>query len=148
MTPWPTTMRTISLRCKERALLKEYSDLPLNEKLAWAAGILDGEGYFQGQVRTNPRGHRVRGIRVSVCQTHPEMLERMEELFGGSIRKRPAPKNPNHSQRWDWRTHSAAEFHRVVESVWPWLGPVKREQATEALRVWNSLTVKKYNSKG
>lgn len=46
--------------------------------LGWAAGFLDGEGSFTYS----------RGIMVSAEQVDPEPLERLRDMFGGSIYRR------------------------------------------------------------
>ena len=108
------------------------------EDLAWAAGILDGEGHFDGSLRETRPGHTIRGIRVSVPQTDPEMLLRLQALFGGQVRKRKPPTNPKHSQRWDWKVTGLEKVQALTIMVWPWLGSVKRTQALGALETWHS----------
>lgn len=117
---------------------KNYAELPRNEQLAWAAGIIDGEGHIRSSITENRPDHFVRRFSVSVPQTNPVMLERLVMVGGGSIRMRKPPKNPKHSQRWDYSV-TGVKGIRFIKEIWPWLGPVKRAQAESAIAEWESL---------
>lgn len=63
------------------------------QELAYAAGVLDGEGC----IKINPRGQGSRGrvLRVEIVNTNRKLIDWMHERFGGSIQVR-VPKNPKH----------------------------------------------------
>jgi hypothetical protein len=52
--------------------------------LAWAAGIIDGEGSI-GIYRNTTKSHARLTLQVSVGNTDPRMCLRLRDLFGGSV---------------------------------------------------------------
>jgi hypothetical protein len=68
--------------------------VPTDIDIAWAAGIFEGEGHCRlcGPVKTN------RGFMVSVVQKDPELLYRLRDWFGGSVRDNGAKVDCN---TWD-----------------------------------------------
>lgn len=93
------------------------------EQLAWAAGLFDGEGHFRAQYYKN-KPHQ---LRVSFSQKDPEVLYKLQSLFGGNIYK---PKNYNHYQYLLSKNDKALN---VMAQLWPWLGSKKRQQFKEAM---------------
>jgi hypothetical protein len=93
--------------------------------IAWAAGILDGEGSIGAY--TNGNGGRV--LSVQVGNTDFRMVQKLHDMFGGCLRE----TNPCASGRtyWQWKTTSrvAASCLRLVL---PYL-ITKKEQAEVAL---------------
>ena len=122
---------------------------PSETDYAWAAGFLDGEGHFDAFIRETKPGHTIRGIRLTAPQCHPEVLERLQSTLGGTIRKRKPPKNPNHSQRWDWKLSGYERVNAAYLNMKPYLGSVKRAQAEAAIELWvaDSPNRKVYNRK-
>lgn len=53
--------------------------------IAWAAGFLDGEGCI-ALTRRSGAGEGTRCPVVHACQTSPVPLEKLAELFGGTVR--------------------------------------------------------------
>jgi hypothetical protein len=109
------------------------SDTLDTHRLAWAAGIVDGEGSIVLQK------HKTRGywaLSVTVGNTDPRMLTILRDLFGGSIsRYQPAgPRKPI----WKWNVASRKAEH-CLRQVLPWL-VTKREQAELGLRSRELLT--------
>lgn len=51
--------------------------------IAWAAGIYEGEGSCQGR----PHKGSTHGDHVTVSQKDKWLLEKLKQLFGGSIKK-------------------------------------------------------------
>jgi hypothetical protein len=66
--------------------------------LAWAAGIIDGEGSVM-LIRSHPNDNEC--PVVSVTNTSMELLEKMSQMFGGKIRKQKK-YNPKHTQAYIW----------------------------------------------
>ena len=95
--------------------------------LAWAAGIIDGEGCI-GFTKCN--GHYA--LRLEVANTDPRMLDKLREMFGGSIKVKTW-KPPATNQRPAWRWYlSTAQAANVLVQVLPWL-VTKHEQAELAI---------------
>lgn len=109
------------------------------EALAWAAGFIDGEGHF-GYYSTLNRSRQSyrRQISLSVPQCDLEVLEKLVGTLGGKIYKRKSPKNPNHSQRWDFRVTGHERVQNTLCKLWPWLSSIKRAQAKRALLGWRA----------
>jgi hypothetical protein len=56
---------------------------PSDLDIAWAAGVYEGEG------SCSKGGHGKRSFVLSVAQKDPEVLYRLRDLFGGSVREYP-----------------------------------------------------------
>lgn len=102
------------------------------EWIAWAAGVVDGEGCIQ-LVRYTSRSRNTRwNIRLSVGNSDPRMLTKLCELFGGKVFANrhlnvPATRLP----MWAW-VISCAKAETALRLLLPWL-IVKRDQAVIAL---------------
>lgn len=71
---------------------------PTLMNLAWAAGFLEGEGWF-GKSKPNSFGGE--GIRVN--QVNKEPVEKLQSFFGGSLsRYKHSCKQPNANDFWVW----------------------------------------------
>lgn len=114
-----------------------HSPIPQSEpgrlEFAWAAGFLDGEGYF-GLPRQYQRVDGTRGyvIRASATQhgqpgVQPAVLEKLLSVLGGRIERH------GEIDDFKWVTEGLASVGHVLEEVRAWLGPVKTSQAEEAL---------------
>lgn len=115
------------------------------ERLAWAAGLFDGEGHIGCRDRTG-RTHLVRyktprTLVITISQHHRGVLQRFQKAVGlGTIytvhRKRPSGE-PYTS--YSWRTGKFEYVQAIVAMLWPWLGTVKRTQATRALLLYREI---------
>jgi hypothetical protein len=96
--------------------------------LAWAAGILDGEGCIYIARFGKSRGSW--SLWVSVTNTDTRMLAKLQDLFGGSI---AGPYQPN-PQRKPYRVWGVAsrQAGQLLAAVRPWL-VAKADQADIAL---------------
>lgn len=104
------------------------------EELAWAAGIIDGEGYFGSKKPLKP--HYCPGVTFEIAQSsdadQPAIFDRLKEIFPlGRIngpyyhgRRRPI---------WRFRTEGIENVQHILASTWIWLGDIKRQQAVNAL---------------
>lgn len=97
------------------------------EELAWAAGFFDGEGYIAGH---NCRGS---GQRLQIPQVDRRALDRFQRAMGFGKVVGPWP-NGKFSPRYHYRVGRFAEVQAAIALMWTWLGPVKKEQARNALR--------------
>ena len=64
--------------------------------LGWAAGFLEGEGYFS-------KGKSCISVQASQVQLEP--LTKMQKLFGGSIHKYSQKNRPNCNDFYKWGVH-------------------------------------------
>ncbi len=94
------------------------------EWLAWAAGVLDGEGCI----------YLVRGghLNITVGNTNLDMVERLFKIFGyGRPKLLRAPSRRRYRPFWVWHV-SSKQAAEVLEAVLPYL-VAKKEQARLAL---------------
>lgn len=106
--------------------------------------MLTRHAHSPATIARNPQLARYPRIRavVSVYNTHRGLLERAQELFGGSIYAHTRQPQENHKRTaYSWRL-TAAQMRVLLPQLLPWL-IVKREQATllmEALALKSELT--------
>jgi hypothetical protein len=94
---------------------------------AWAAGIFDAKGTAWAQMKKATGRYY---LKLQVANTDREMLERLEEMFGGRIYEREAPDNRKPVYIWMIETVDATE--EIAKRLWPYLGTAKREQLQRA----------------
>ena len=109
------------------------------EQLAWAAGIVDGEGCFDdgsriGKTRKGPRKYY--SLRLAVSQATPnisnvpEMVLRLRELFPLSHVYGPKQQKKAYNPQYRFEARGFQAVQNVAASIWPWLGKVKPNQYT------------------
>lgn len=97
---------------------------------AWAAGFFDGEGSISISVCPGRRGTlRARYIRADCNQIHPEVLERFLAAVQVGTVAGPYPNRQGGRDRWHYRAHGLERVELLYETLWPYLGSVKKEQA-------------------
>lgn len=101
----------------------------INE-LYWAAGFLEGEGYFclrGGKKKTTP------GILASQVQREP--LERLLILFGGKIYGPYSSRHTTHSPfyRWDISSTSSIE---VMMTLYKLMSTKRKEEIRKVISAW------------
>ena len=102
-----------------------------NEWLAWAAGIVDGEGCIALVKGRHRRCKEYYALRVAVTNTDPRMLLQLRHTLGGAITKHGVIKVAGHKRVWRWSATGriAAE---MLQKMLPWL-VTKRDQAELAI---------------
>lgn len=126
------------------------------EQLAWAAGIMDGEGSFMLSHRppttddpvkakwgTNRTGvyPRRTGTYIKICSmsnTQLKLLKLFQSWFGGSIATIKMPEGTNQKQLYVWRLTSAHEVKQFTESIKPYLF-LKRRHAEIFLEFYETV---------
>jgi hypothetical protein len=101
---------------------------------AWAAGFLDGEGCF-GLARAKARVGGPPWYRIRASSTQhgdigvpAAVLRRLHRVLGvGHIECHGEPDD------FKWVAEGIPAIEHVLETVGPWLGTVKREQARDAI---------------
>ena len=91
--------------------------------LAYAAGIVDGEGCFNvGRCRTSfiPR--------ILVVNTDERLGHWLSRTFGGDVKKTVVKNKPNWKPRYTWRLSNSRALN-LAESLMPYL-KLKKAQAT------------------
>jgi len=98
------------------------------EQLAYAAGIIDGEGSI-GAYTKDKQGRGGLCLQLSVANTDIRMLVFLSELWGGSVST--LSRKEIRRQLYEWR-RVGQDCGNVLEDVLPYL-IVKREQAELAI---------------
>jgi hypothetical protein len=105
--------------------------------LAYAAGILDGEGYFS-IIWYKPQD-RYSGV-VGVMNTNHDLLIWLQESFGGSIYNRT--HQPSHKEHWkpryEWKVGNTT-LDRMLPPIMPYL-KIKKPHAKVMIAFRQTLT--------
>jgi hypothetical protein len=94
---------------------------PALRDLAWAAGFLEGEGTFH---------HTKNSQVVKAPQKQREPLEKLQAIFGGSIRLLRFGDNPN---IFLWSV-SGTRARGVMTTLFVFMSPARKEQIRAALQ--------------
>jgi hypothetical protein len=101
----------------------------VEEQLAWAAGLFEGEGWF-----TRSSGYPLAAIR----STDRDVIERFRDVMGrGTVD--PRNKGPGNKVQWHWQTQGHVNVSRFGELIGPWLGERRRRQLAAVLALRPSL---------
>lgn len=115
-----------------------------SHQLAWAAGFMDGDGFITIQTRNTKHKEKTYTgmyLRVGACQASLLPLQKLQQLFGGSIREKnsgPNPHNYNRKPQWVW-TLSTQEAKNALEQLLPYLVH-KREVAILGLEFQETMS--------
>jgi hypothetical protein len=98
---------------------------------AWSAGFFDGEGSIG--LYHYPRFRDSWAFRVNVSQKSREPLDKLMDLFGGSIlltKARPNNRKPN--PIWQWSLTNVLAIESFLQAILPY-SVLKRVQIAAAL---------------
>jgi hypothetical protein len=99
------------------------------KELYWAAGFLEGEGSFV----YNQGGAVIKAVQTDTL----EPLERLQRLFGGSIRpvsrERDRLKGSNARDNWVWAVYGGGAIAGILV-LYPQMSGKRRAQMTEAVK--------------
>lgn len=95
--------------------------------IAWAAGFLDGEGCFHMYESTSKGHSSVRAAIKANQAIHRAPIEKLHNLFGGSIWERNQ-KTVTNKPVYEWQVQSADAILRIIPLIAPYL-IVKKPQA-------------------
>ena len=99
----------------------------MTHDIAWATGVFEGEGY----IILHPK---CVSVRIGMTQSDLDILERMQQLFGGTIGPKSYKAKPTHwKPTWQWRLGRSAEVRSVLELMLPLLGERRACKAQDAL---------------
>lgn len=104
--------------------------ISLND-LEWAAGFLEGEGYFSAPI--SPNGKKA-ALQIQACQVQKWPLEKLTRLFGGKI----IFDNRTHCKnRSIWRWYIAGpRAAGVMMTVFSLMSPKRQGVIRGALLMW------------
>lgn len=93
-------------------------------KLAWAAGLFEGEGCFS----FNGRGHHT--PKMMVVTSDLDVLQSFAAIAGcGTIGER-RQRIEHHKRAWEWKVHGRVAFAFFMQ-IRPWLHQRRRERGDE-----------------
>lgn len=100
--------------------------------LAWAAGLADGEGSFYVVNHRTTRSRVM--VSFDVAQSgDSELLERFKDAVGG-LGNVVGPRHiEGHKPAFAYQVNGYERVQSVLVMIWPWLGSVKRAQASASL---------------
>lgn len=106
--------------------------------LAWAAGFIDGEGCIRIIERNTKRApfSKTYHFEISASQTVLKPLEKLQKLFGGTIRTHVFPgrgKNKARVPCYLWSSSTANEAIKTIELLLPYF-EVKEEEGRIMLK--------------
>lgn len=93
------------------------------EQIAWAAGIVEGEGYLHTTGRN---------VRLEVMMNDKDVLERLQEWFGGVIMGPYFYSHQTHPS-WRWGLYRQEHVRPALRSMLPWFGSRRAAKAHEVL---------------
>lgn len=106
------------------------------EAIAWAAGILEGEGCFSiCQRKTNTHNHKTVAIH---CEMSDEWtVRRLSEVFGiGTVNARLSKNRKdgcNRKDTWIWSVQNHIGVEHVINLIFNYLSPRRADKACELL---------------
>jgi hypothetical protein len=109
--------------------------LPLHPRLidlAWAGGLYDGEGCLSS-TKGRPRYLVLTVTQAGGVDRAPEVLQRFRQAVCGIGFIDGPDLTEAWKPRWRYRVSGILVVELILSMLWPWLGSVKRQQATTLL---------------
>jgi len=97
--------------------------------LLWTAGFLEGDGSFQ----VHP--HNDNSPFITAGQRHKWPLNKLIDLYGGSITKTKTPKGKRFFQ-WVLWSHNAVD---LMEHLYKYMSPKSKARIRKAFVAWKSV---------
>ena len=98
----------------------------MSSELAWAIGLFEGEGCIY--LRNNkPQVH------LFVRMTDLDVLERLQALWGGTIKSCTPSKNPNDKPVWRWALYKKEAVKNILIDILPHLSARRSCKALDGL---------------
>lgn len=114
----------------------------LKDNDAWAAGIIEGEGYIYKRLAKGCVNYYSCGIRVNM--TDRDIVERLHKHFGGKFYI--LAKRGNYKQAYEWSAAKQELVYDILLRIRPYMGKRRKERIDEILD-WmhnNSPIIRKY----
>jgi hypothetical protein len=114
---WEKPTHEIGLGTRQRGV-KLSSANWTRENLAWAAGIIEGEGCWKS-VKVNS------GTLAVVMTDEDTILKLKDVIGGGSIKTRILPSGKT---AWVYTLCTGRAVYAIAVAVWPWMSKRRRQQ--------------------
>jgi hypothetical protein len=142
--PWLGEVKLLELgaalaRTSARSRLAIAND----EWRAWAAGLYDGEGSTYLTNHRTHLGYRTAEARITQGSVggSPEVLRRFLTVVEVGRLYGPYRQVIGHQDVYRWNASARSDVQKCMSTLWPWLGPVKRDQAEAVFAVTRSQPV-------
>lgn len=110
-------------------------------KLAYLAGLLDGEGSIL--ISNTFKGTRQIPI-VRVNNTDKKMIDWIKKEFGGHINSKDRTRKPHWKILYRWETNAIKDTYLILNAVFPYL--ITKKQNAKKVIAWSAKKIEKYNS--
>lgn len=99
-----------------------------NCSIAWAAGLLEGEGSFTCEKSKNP----LPSIRITCGQKDPEILYKLHNIFNcGTIRKQTT------REFWIWRVNKKNDVFKVINHIYSYMSTKRRHEINKQISIYH-----------
>lgn len=95
-------------------------------QLAWAAGLIEGEGYLQ----LTPQN---RDVGIAVTSIDLDVLQKLQAILGGSVCGPYDHGNPKWKPFWRWQIGARPTVRSVLNLILPYLCSRRKAKAVELL---------------
>ena len=111
-----------------------------DEWIAWCGGLFDGEGSTYLLDHRSHVGYKIAEARVTQASAAdaPEVLARFHHLVGVGHINGPYRQENASLLVYRWTATATRDVSVMIETLSPWLGSVKRDQARKVLGVLSS----------
>lgn len=109
-------------------------------QLAWAAGVLEGEGCFYC-----PPLNTSRGIALIVEMTDYDVMVKLYNLFGVGIISKVKRKTVNGKDTMRWSA-SGGHAMSIMYTVYPFMGERRQEKIRECALRWRAIPLRRPTS--
>jgi len=101
------------------------------EDIIWAAGLLEGEGYFcvdkSGQ------------IRVTCVMTDEDVLLNLKEKIGGVVNVRPYTINSKNKTQYRWQLHGKDKIYVFIVAIYSFMGQRRKTKIIEMIKCYHTM---------
>ncbi len=101
----------------------------MNQDLAWAAGLFEGEGCFSPR---RPNGKQSMHLYAAIASTDEDVVLRFAEIVGVGNVVKLRKRLPHHKDAWRWSVNGDT-VERVYDLLSPWLGKRRKARYAELL---------------
>jgi hypothetical protein len=112
-----------------------------DDQVAWAAGFIDGDGSIVWDVvKRNGVSYGNRRVRLQGYENHPEVLQRLVDVFGGAIygpifNKSHKVDGYKRKPQYQWMLRGP-EAVDALKDMMVYFGPVRLAQAETVIILW------------
>jgi hypothetical protein len=95
--------------------------------IAWAAGLIEGEGCFTVHSKKHPY------LLLDMCDK--DVIERLHSIFPyGNVRGPYLSKKPNHKPRWRFDAFGP-KCRRIILDIYPYMCKRRKERINELMEL-------------